>query len=385
MHGDKGKPYRERYRQHDNQAWTPSSEKDEYHQPHKQCALPQCRGHSCGRLVYQCPLIVVGDCLHALRQAGVDFLKALLHPCDHIGCIGAIELQNQTRNDLPLAVCGCKSLTDTPAHGDMAKVAHTHGASVFNGNDNLSEVFDRSGKPDPAYRVLFGPYFEKLRAFCLVSTPQRADHIGNLDIIGEQRIGIEPDLILFFVAAEGQYFRDTRNGLQLVFDDPVLDFTHLDKVAFAGLVFQTEIQDNAKPGRYRPHLRVAKSLGDVATRLGKPLTHHLAGEIDIRAVLEIDVYHRQSKIRDRAHVLEFRQTRHCRFDGVGHIAFNLFRCEPLGFGEDLDQRWRHIRKGIDRQGAKRKKPANRHRKSRDGGQKPSAGDAVHKIGHDQLS
>ena len=132
-------------------------------------------------------------------------------------------------------------------------------------------------------------------------------------------------------------------------------------------------------------MRVAKPVGDVATRFGEPLAHDLTGEIDIRPVLEIDVHHRQPKIRYRPHIFEFGQARHCRFDWIGHIAFNLFGGEPFGFGENLNQRGCHVRKGINRQGAKRKKPAKRHRKSRNGRQKPAACDAVHKISHNQLS
>jgi len=145
-----------------------------------------------------------------------------------------------------------------------------------------------------------------LRALGLVATLQRANHVANLDIIGEQSIRIETDLVLLFEAAKREHFCYARNGLQLVLDDPVLDLTHFNKVPRPAGIIQSEIENDTKARRDRAHLWVTKPVRNVAARLSETFTDDLAGKIDVRPIFEIDVDHGQAEIRDRAHALEFR-------------------------------------------------------------------------------
>ena len=280
-----------------------------------------------------------------------------------------------------MTICRGKSLADAAADDDFAQVADADGASVINIDNDFGKVIDRPGQSDAAHGVLLRANFEELRAFRLVAALQRANHVANLDIIGEQCIRIEADLVLLFEAAKREHFGDARNGLQLILDDPVLDLAHFDEIPRPAGVIQSEVENDAQARRYGSHLWVTKPVRNVAARLSETFTDDLAGKIDVRPIFEIDVDHGQAEIRDRAHALEFREAGHGRLNRIGDIAFDLLRGEAFGFGKDLDQGGRHVRKGIHGQGPESEQAAKRHGECRDGCQEAAPGDTVHKIDH----
>ena len=169
VHCDKRKTYGKRDRQDHNQTGTPAAQEDKHHQRYEHSPLPQRRRDGCGGLVYQRSLIIVGDRQYTIRQACVDFLKALLDPRDDIGCVGAIKFQNQPCDNFAFTIGGCKTLPNATANDDVAQIAHAHGAPVLHVDDNLCEIRDCLGKSNAAHRVLFGSDFEELRPFGFVS------------------------------------------------------------------------------------------------------------------------------------------------------------------------------------------------------------------------
>jgi len=197
-----------------------------------------------------------------------------------------------------LTICRGKSLADAAADDDFAQVADADGASVINIDNDFGKVIDRPGQSDAAHGVLLRADFEELRALGLVAAFERANHVANLDIIGEQCIRIEADLVLLLEPSKREHFGDARNGLQLILDDPVLDLAHFDEIPRPAGIIQSEVENDAQARRYGSHLWVTKPVRNVAARLSETFTDDLAGKIDVRPIFEIDVDHGQAEIRD---------------------------------------------------------------------------------------
>ena len=178
----------------------------------------------------------------------------------------------------------------------IADIGDAHGPPVYRAYGGLRQILDGSRKPDTANGELLGANFNVLRSCGPVSTFERLNNVVHLQVIGDEQIGVHRHLILFFVTAQRQYFSDTIYRLQRILDHPVRDFAQLHQRSLTGIVLQAKVQDDSQPGRNRSHHRRAESIRNRRGGFSEALAHHLAGEIDVGAILEIDVDHRQPEV-----------------------------------------------------------------------------------------
>ena len=168
-------------------------------------------------------------------------------------------------------------------------------------------------------------------------------------VIAQQLGGTDEDVELFDLATERQHLRHPRHRLQVEFDQPVLDLAHLLRAALAGGVFHNIEEDLAQPCGNGPHLWFPKPFGDLFARQLQPFVDQLAGEVNVGAVLKVDIDHRQAEVRYGTDLLEIGQAVHGHLDGVGDVLFDFFWCQALGFGEHLHQRRGDVGKRVHRE------------------------------------
>ena len=229
---------------------------------------------------------------------------------------------------------------------------------------------------------MLGADLDILRAGCAVGAFEGGDHVADLKVLRQQGVRIELHLVLLLKSSKCEHFGDAFDRLERIFDHPVGDLAQFDQRARARFIDEAEIHDDAKAGGDGAHFRRAESCRDGVGGLAEAFADHLTGEIDVRAVLEIDIDHGEPEIGGGAHLPDLWQAGHGGLDREGDITLNLFGREAFGLGEDLNERGGRIGEGIDRKAAEGKQATERHGDDGNRRQQASTCNSVHEIEHD---
>ncbi len=284
--------------------------------------------------------------MNAVRKDAVDLLNFIFHPFNHRRGVGAEQLDGHSSDDLALTIARLQSAPDGSADFHLGDIAQIDGTSVFGFHHNGVEVVDARCQPDGADDQFLRIFFDELRTDIEVVRLDPVDDFVKRQVIAQQIGRIDIHMILLFVSTDAEHLGDAGNGLEVELDDPVLNGAQLFEGAFAGGVVQIIEEHQAHAGRNRPHTGFTESFGNLLARLGQPFADHLAAEVDIQSVLEVDVHHGEAEVGDTANLFHAGQTRHRGFDRIGDIFFHLFGRQPFGGGEDLNQIRGDIREGV---------------------------------------
>ena len=190
-------------------------------------------------------------------------------------------------------------------------------------------------------------FLDETSPYVVIVVPDGLNHLREGEPITSQGLGVYLDVILLFKTSDPEDLRHSGNAHEIGFDDPVLKGPEIGEGVAPGGVFEIIEEDQSHGSGDGAQLRVAETLGDGVPGLGQALAHHLAGEVNVGAVLEIEVYQGETEVGDRTDLLEPGKPVHGGLDGVGDVFFHLLRGQTFGLGEDLDQDRGHVREGVD--------------------------------------
>src|SRR5579875_3934078 len=94
-----------------------------------------------------------------------------------------------------------------------------------------------------------------------------------------------------------------------------------------------ELEDLAQSGGNRSQLRRAETRRNHVAGRGQAFADQSAGKIDISGLVEIDPYRGQPKARNRADVVDPRQTAHRNLDREGDELLDLGRAQSGRIGD----------------------------------------------------
>ena len=112
------------------------------------------------------------------------------------------------------------------------------GCSATGLDDDVFDILDRRGQAHRAHDVFLGVLFNELRADVEIVGFNLFDDIVQRHPVAQQGVGIDHDVELFLIAADAQNLGDPRHGLQVEFDQPILDGAQLFERVLAGGVFE---------------------------------------------------------------------------------------------------------------------------------------------------
>ena len=247
-----------------------------------------------------------------------------------------------------------------PLHerGDAKRVADLHVRhlldvdrhAVGGADDDLLDVVDRRDQPDAAHDQPGAVRLEHVAADIEVAVADGRHHRAERQVVGPQAIRIDVDLVLLHVAADRRDFRDARNGVELVADEPVLQ-----RAQFAQRMRRTldRVPEHvADAGRVRAERR-RDARGQALRDEAHALEHASPREVQIHVVLEDDVDHREAERRLRADDAHAGQPLQVRRQRVGDLVLDLLRAVPGPVREDDDLVVGEIRNRVDRRGRQR--------------------------------
>src|SRR6266851_836437 len=169
----------------------------------------------------------------------------------------------------------------------------------------------------------------------------RRQHLRQRDAIAQQLIRIGLDLILPRRPAKRRDVDDARNLFELAAHEPVLRGLDLaERIAGTHELVAEDLADR----RPRRELR----LKIVRQRKRLEAIEHLLTVAEVFAVeVEVELHVREPEDADRPHLIEMRRAVQRRLDGHGDLLLHLFRGPRRVLRDDLDQRWRGVRVGLD--------------------------------------
>ena len=347
-----------------------AAHEEDQHQGDQDDALNQgvCDSGHAGR--HQGLLLVVGDQPHSVGKNAVDLLHLRFDPLDHRRGIGAEELDHHAGNHFFHAVAGLHPPPYCPPDAHFRYLVEKDGSSVRCLDDDVLEIGDRGGEADRAHDVFLGVLLYELGADVEVVGFDLLDDVAQGHPVAQQGVGVDNHVKLFLVAADAEDLGDSRNGLQVELDQPVLDRAQLFERVLPGGVFEVVEEHQPHAGRDRSQRRFAEPFRDLFPGLLEPFVDQLAGEVDIHSVFEVDVDDREAEVRNGTDVLDAGQAVHHRLDGIGDVGFDLLGGQALGDGEYLHQVGGDVGKGIDRKLPVAVVTAPHHHRSQDQHEQP---------------
>ena len=375
-HRDQREPDREGDGRHHDQTRPPAAQEGEQDNRNQQGALPERRRHGRDRGTDQFGLVVIGYRLDALGQGLVDAVQPVVDAADHFIGIRPDQLEHQPGNDLALAVHRGEALAGCAADFDPGDIPNAHRHAIDDLDDDIAQIVLALGQADGPHCILLGVLDQELRPGIGVIGLYGRHHVRDGEVVAQERLRPHIDLVLPFETAQRENLGHAAHGLQVELHQPVLDGAQFDAVHGAvGAVEEVE-EDLSEPGGDRPHGRLAEAVGYVLTCQPETFADELAGPVDIRPVLEIDIHDRQAEIRGGADFRQPGQTIHRRLDREGDIALHLFGGEAFGLGEDLHQGGRDVGESVNRHGPEGDSARQNDRDEAEHRQEAPAGDAM---------
>ena len=217
----------------------------------------------------------------------------------------------------------------------------------------------RGGEPEAALEILEVAYpavaaddellaaaFDESAAGDAVARCHGGGQLGQIEVVAVEGRRIDDHVVLAHVAAEAVDAGGAGRGAQDRPQHPVLQAAQLHQVA--RLALEGVLEDLAEAGGDRPEVRLDARRQLLACR-EHALHHHLAGEVDVGAVLEDHGDHRQAELRERTHLDRAGQAGARLLDGIGHQLLDLERREGRRLGDHRHLDVGDVGEGVDRQ------------------------------------
>ncbi len=202
---------------------------------------------------------------------------------------------------MPATVSPWPSRVTAPLRGqgadaDVGHVADEDGDALHRSQHDPPEVLDAGGEAAAAHGETLGTVLDEAAAEGGVVVGHRLHHLVEREAVAVESAGVDDDVVLLREAAPGVDLGDALHRSQPRPHVPVVERLLLHRVRFA---LDEVLVDLAEGGRHRPEGRLEAGR-DAGARVGEPLGHELAGEVDGHAVLEDDGDHREPELRERA-------------------------------------------------------------------------------------
>ena len=295
FHQEERRQDRQRERQRHDQDRSKVQQEDDVGEGHEEDFLDEGLPQGADGPRDQRRAVVERQDLHAGRQTARDLGELLLDTPDDLRRALAVSHRDDAADDF-LALLFQRAAPEFRPQRDGAEIRDVDGSSSAGGHDDLLDIGDVVDEAEPPHDVLEPAPLEHLAAHVVVRHLHGLDHVADRQAISREAIRVHVDLVLPDETSDRSNLGDAGDGVQLVAHVPVLDRAQRPQVLPLGLDGVPE--DLAHRGRVG-----AEHRGDAP---GKQRPHEVEtlenagpGEVEIGAVLQDDVDHREAKRRGR--------------------------------------------------------------------------------------
>ena len=325
--------------------------------------------------VDQAGAVVYRHQLHPGWQALAQLLQLLLDGGDGLEGIAARPHQDDATDDLTLAV----QIGDAFAHaraqaylGDVAETedgardllglvnlgahagAHASGSLVLGRDREIAQVLEPAQVAGDADHVARLRHFQGPGAGLAGGALDGLHEVDEGQLVAPQHVGIDDHLILLDHAANRGDLGDSGHGLELVFEEPILEAAQLGQVMLSRAIHQGILIDPTDGGGVRPQLGAGRD-GEARRHLAQQFQYPGTGPVGVGAIPEDDINIGIAVHGIAAHGHGPSDGPQGGGDGVGHLVFHHLGglTGVTGLDDNLDVRQvgngveRDISQGID--------------------------------------
>ena len=160
---------------------------------------------------------------HAFGQRRFDLLDFLFDTVDDIERVLAVTHHNNPADGLPASVQLGDAAPDIPAEMHRADVLQINRRAVFDFEDDVLNVLDFLDVAAPADVILCGRDLENFSTDVGVAHFDGVDHLAERNVVGNERVWIEIDLVLFYETTNRRDFGHAFHGRERVTEIPILN------------------------------------------------------------------------------------------------------------------------------------------------------------------
>ena len=287
-HDEEGGEHADRQGEDDHQGRTEVDQEDDTDQGDDETFHQQLVAQVVDGPFDQARPIVGRNDLHALRQARLERLQLLLDVPDDLHGVLAVPHDDDAADDLALAVPFRQSPPKFRSRRDPGDLVKEYGRpETVDAQRHVLQVLHGLDVPQPADHVLGLRHFHDPAAHVVVAPLDcRLDPVERY-VVDQQLVGVDLHLVLLDEPADAGDLGHPVDRSEFVPEEPVLDapqFRQVVPVAPEHVLVDPAHARGVGPER-GVHAR-RQAVGHVA----QVLQHAAAGPVDVRAVLEDDVY-----------------------------------------------------------------------------------------------
>ena len=276
------------------------------------------------------------------REARLNLIDLLLDGCDHLASVGSVADDDHSAYRF-LAVLVEDAAAEFRTELDAGDVADRDRRAVVGAERDVFDVLEAADEADATDHLFRVADLHDLGADVIVGALHGSDDILERDVVGAEFYGIEVDLVLPDEAAHAGHLGDARHGVELVFNEPVLQ--GMQRAAVVGSLNRIP-EDLADAGGVWTH-HGSDAGGQEAAGQREAFEHARAGKVDVDGVLEDDVDHREAEGRLRPHGAHVRQALQVDREGIRDLVFDFLRTPAGPIGKDDDLVFAQVRNGVD--------------------------------------
>ncbi len=273
------------------------------------------------RLLDQRRTVIERDNRDAFGQARADLLNTRLHPVDDLLRVGACPRHDDAADGF-IGPFHQRRNTKCVANPNLADLVHIDRNATGCADHSLRDVIYRFDQPDASYDRPRAVRLEHVAADVLIAPAHRLHDIAERQVIGSEPVGIDVDLILLNVAADGCDLGDAGNCIQLITNEPVLDAA---KVAERMTVALDRVPEHVAHARRIGAECGRGSFGQHARHEIQPLEDPRSRKVLLHVVFEDHVDHREAERGLRTHDAHARKALEVHGERVAHLIFHLTR------------------------------------------------------------
>ncbi len=176
-------------------------------------------------MFYEFSLFIIRNDVNTGRQGSLHGGDFLIKVPDDFGRVLAIQLENHAGDDFLFTIARDDAAADFAAVVDLGHITDPDRNTVNGFNLNIPDIIKGLQQAQAAHGIFLAAEQHKLAAGVAIVIANSRDDIREADGIFVQAVGINPDLVLQDMAADGEDIGNAGNSLQLIFDDPVINFT----------------------------------------------------------------------------------------------------------------------------------------------------------------
>ena len=343
VQADEGHQQRQRNHGGHDQRATQAAQEQPQHGHDQRGPEQQVVLHGLERMAHQIGAVIVGDHVHAFRQAAtVELIDLGMNVIEHDGRVGAALEQHNALHHIVLVVHAHRALTRRMRLRDTRHVTDGHGSLATHGNDHILNLLRIAQQADTANDEGLFAAAHQTTADVAVGLGQCIAHIVQRQTQAVKLLGVHFNVELLDEAANAHHVGHALHLLEHAHHMPFLLGAQLRQGVPVAL--QAIVENLAQRGVVGRHFR-RHAVGQICLR--QTLRNLGTRSEAFRVVVKDQVDHGETEIALRTQRYQTRRAVEFTLQRLRDLALHFLGSQARSLGDHADLHIGHVRVGFD--------------------------------------